>query len=274
MNQPNQPIFEETVDKLITIVEEGARADRKMTSRFIEPAQGTLTRAQNGRHHLVFGRRGSGKSSLLLKAVEDLIAKDHPIAFVDLEPFKGHHYPDIIISVLVASFGKYYQWLESRKYDENKRLWYTLWLLKQTNEKGKEKEQLLRVIKDTISELIKQLHLSDNSKLVERIQDSIKEKDDSRSKMKASIKNPIAGGSMETNIANAVESYSGKEVQEEFKRSKRDYLHRKILEFRDIFRKLNELTEYRLLPFLRRLISHTPSRPTTFIGLLSQDCQR
>jgi len=61
--------------------------------------------------------------------------------------------------------------------------------------------------------------------------------------MKASIKNSIAGGSMETNIANAVESYSGKEVQEEFKRSKRDYLHRKILEFRDIFRKLNELTD-------------------------------
>ncbi|MBC8185310.1 hypothetical protein H8E88_29805, partial [candidate division KSB1 bacterium] len=146
-----------------TIVEEGARADRKTTSRFIEPAQGTLSRAQSRRHHIVFGRRGSGKSSLLLKAVENLIAKDHPIAFVDLEPFKGHHYPDIIISVLVASFTKYSKWLEGREYDNNKRLWYTFWFMKQINKKNNKKQQLLLVINNVISELINQLYLSDNS---------------------------------------------------------------------------------------------------------------
>jgi len=238
----NQSIFDKAVDNLSTIVEEGARADRKTTSRFIEPAQGTLRRAQSRRHHIVFGRRGSGKSSLLLKAVEDLIAKDHPIAFVDLEPFKGHHYPDIIISVLIASLTKYFQWLESRQYDNNKRLWYTFWLMKQVNEKNNRKQQLLLAINAVISELITQLHLSDNSKLIERIQDSIQEKDEARAKANARIKNLIAGGSIETDIANAVESYSSKEVQEEFKRSKRDYLHRKILEIQDIFRKLNDLT--------------------------------
>lgn len=239
----SHPIFNESVDELSTIVEEGARADRKTTSRFIEPAQGTLRRAQSRRHHLVFGRRGSGKSSLLLKAVEDLIGKDHPIAFVDLEPFKGHHYPDIIISVLLASLTKYLLWLEGREYSKDRRLWYTLWLVKQSNDGNKEREDLLQEIKNAILELIKQLHLSDNSKLVERIQDSIQEKDEAQATTNAKIKNVMGSASIEANIANAVEAYSSKEVQEEFKRSKKDYLHRKILEFQEIFRKLNGLTD-------------------------------
>jgi ABC-type molybdenum transport system ATPase subunit/photorepair protein PhrA len=37
---------------------------------------------------LVFGRRGSGKSSLLRKAAADLTVDRRPIAFIDLETFK------------------------------------------------------------------------------------------------------------------------------------------------------------------------------------------
>ena len=88
-------IFNETIDELATLVEEGARATKKATARFIEPAQGTLRRAESRRHHIVFGRRGSGKSSLLYKSAENLSKLNHPVAYVDLEPFKGHHYPDV-----------------------------------------------------------------------------------------------------------------------------------------------------------------------------------
>lgn len=240
----NHPIFDNAVDELSTIIEEGARADRKTTSRFIEPAQGTLRRAQSKRHHIVFGRRGSGKSSLLLKAVDDLIVKDHPIAFVDLEPFKGHQYPDIIISVLIASFAKYNNWLDNRNFESDNRLWYTLWLKRKINNKNREKGMLIEVIKKTIEELINHLHLSDNSKLVERIQDSVKEKDESRLNSNTCIKNQLIGGSsVEADIANAVESFSSKQVEEEFKRSKGDYLHRKILDFQEIFRRLNDMTD-------------------------------
>lgn len=77
------------VAKLVTLVEEAARSTEEGIKRFVEPAQGTLSRAVNKRHHMIFGRRGSGKSSLLRKAAADLTVDRRPIAYVDLEAFKA-----------------------------------------------------------------------------------------------------------------------------------------------------------------------------------------
>ena len=82
-------LFDPTVNELATIVEEGARANARNTTRFIESAEGTLRRAITKRHHLIFGRRGSGKSSLLFKSADTLKAGGRPIAYVDLEAYKG-----------------------------------------------------------------------------------------------------------------------------------------------------------------------------------------
>ncbi len=91
------------VANLEVLLEEATRSSQASIKRFIEPAAGTLTRATSRTHHLVFGRRGSGKSSLLRKAAQDLTVDRRPIAFVDLESFKGHEYPDVLISVLVET---------------------------------------------------------------------------------------------------------------------------------------------------------------------------
>src|SRR5690348_6163225 len=92
LNSPN-------VEALQVSIEEATRSTEEGVKRFIEPAQGTLSRALSKRPHIVFGRRGSGKSSLLRKAVADLTVDRRPIAFVDLESFKGHSYPDVLISI-------------------------------------------------------------------------------------------------------------------------------------------------------------------------------
>jgi hypothetical protein len=60
------------VQKLARDVEESTRSTREGVKYFIEPAPGTLARAKYKRHHIVFGRRGSGKSSLLAKVTADL----------------------------------------------------------------------------------------------------------------------------------------------------------------------------------------------------------
>jgi hypothetical protein len=232
-------IFDESIDKLATLVEEGARATKKATARFIEPAQGTLRRAESRRHHIVFGRRGSGKSSLLYKSAENLSKRDHPVAYVDLEPFKGHHYPDILISVLLASLDKFRDWLLNAEINETrKRLWYTLFLKQEQSKK----DLLIDKIDICIKELIKQLYLSDDSPLIEKCFNSKNEKEIAALKSKAGFKNPVSDSSIEADIASAVELSSGREVQEEFKRSKIDYLHRKILEFQKIFNNLSRLT--------------------------------
>ena len=101
------------VEEIVTLVEEAARSTEEGVKRFIEPAQGTLRRAVNKRHHIIFGRRGSGKSSLLLKAAADLTVDRRPIAYVDLETFKAHSYPDVLLSVLLSTFDKYENWLRT-----------------------------------------------------------------------------------------------------------------------------------------------------------------
>jgi hypothetical protein len=96
-------IQNEEVRKLTKLVEESTRATKESIKYFIEPTPGVLDKAKNKRHHIIFGRRGSGKSSLLHKIAADLTVSRTPIAYVDLEQFKGHSYPDVLISVLITT---------------------------------------------------------------------------------------------------------------------------------------------------------------------------
>ena len=99
------------IDELLVLCEEVIRATPDGARRFIEPAPGVLAKAKSKQHNLVFGRRGSGKSSLLRKAAADLTIDRRPIAFIDMETFKGHTYPDVLISVLLKSFHEFEKWL-------------------------------------------------------------------------------------------------------------------------------------------------------------------
>jgi hypothetical protein len=99
------------VQELARIVEESTRSTKEGVKYFIEPAPGTLARAKNKRHHIIFGRRGSGKSSLLAKVTADHTVNRSPIAYVDLEEFKGHSYPDVLLSVLIKTLNEFKIWM-------------------------------------------------------------------------------------------------------------------------------------------------------------------
>jgi hypothetical protein len=55
----------------------------------------------------------SGKSSLLAKAAAELTIDRRPIVIVDLEEFKGHTYPDVLISVLIRTLTEFDKWLST-----------------------------------------------------------------------------------------------------------------------------------------------------------------
>jgi hypothetical protein len=99
------------VQQLARIVEESTRSTKEGVKYFIEPGPGTLARAKNKRHHIIFGRRGSGKSSLLAKVTADHTVNRSPIAYVDLEEFKGHSYPDVLLSVLIKTLNEFKLWM-------------------------------------------------------------------------------------------------------------------------------------------------------------------
>jgi hypothetical protein len=101
---PGIDLDSDEVHNLQNFLTEAVRASEEGVQRFIEPASGTLRVALSRRPHLIFGRRGSGKTSLLRKAIAEHNLDRRPSAFVDLEPFKGHTYPDVLISVLIEFF--------------------------------------------------------------------------------------------------------------------------------------------------------------------------
>lgn len=244
------PIFDSTVDELSTLLEEGARATPRLVARFIEPMQGTLRRAQSKRHHLVFGRRGSGKSSLLYKSADALSKNGFAVAYVDLEPFKGHHYPDVLISVLLASLAKFRAWLESYDPPKSKWRWYRPWAKTVFPEKRHKKAALHDLIKQEMTQLQNQLYLTDNSKLEAKFESGAATKESSKVGASINTNLKLLDSSLEAEIASAVETSKNAETREEFRRSKIDYLHRKILDYHGIFSTLAELTGSHCFLFL------------------------
>lgn len=230
-------LLKKEINDLATIVEEGARANKGNIKRFSEPAEGTLRRALARRHHLIFGRRGSGKSSLLYKAASDLYDNDHPVAIVDLEPFKGHQYPDIIISTLIASLKRYSSWINQQiKKDSGSRIWYKPWARKYKPQTVSFKK-LKCSIDSEVEELIEQLYLSDDATLKKKLLDQLKKE----SEYSVSGGGNYGGLSAESVISELAGKSKETEIQEEFKRSKKDYLLRKILDYQNIFTKLYEI---------------------------------
>jgi AAA+ ATPase superfamily predicted ATPase len=124
-NEEELLVFSERFEQLVLKIEEATRASQEGTKRFIEPHPGTLNRALSKRHHIIFGRRGSGKSSLLNKAANSLSLGRQPVAYVDLETFKGHSYPDVLTSVMIEAFGKFVKWLDTVAINPtSKRKWW------------------------------------------------------------------------------------------------------------------------------------------------------
>lgn len=246
----NEPlIFGQDIDALATLVEEGARATSQNVSRFIEPAPGTLRRAKSKRPHLIFGRRGSGKSSLLLKAGDELERVNHPIAIVDLEPFKGHHYPDVLLSVLIATLLKYEFWLQNHKRDKRLREFLNrlqFWKRKDHVTVATLHEE----ISTEIAALREQLHLADDAGLRTTTSHAEDEERESNYRGKAGVSSGVAAAEIEEEIAARVAANSTKEVIEETKRSKNDYLLRHVIDYQRIFRELSRLTGYASYLFL------------------------
>ena len=108
--------------KLVAYIEENLRASSLAGLNFIDTRnfKGRLTVRQN---HVVFGRRGAGKSSLV-KSVSG--PADHVAVRINLEDYKDISFPNILLRVLKASCeelgkavkarSKWWQFLSARRF--------------------------------------------------------------------------------------------------------------------------------------------------------------
>lgn len=226
------------IDKLATLVEEAARAARKTITWFVEPGRGTLRRATSSRHHIVFGRRGSGKTSLLLKAASDLSSEGCPTAYVDLEKFKGHQYPDVLISVLIAAFEAFADALQSKLPDSGAaRPRPPIWRRLLRRPSTQTPHLSIEDISAAVADLRQQLSLTDNAEVTARQETS---QDRSRGvKVGASV--PVPGApAIEANLDSRSARSASLATEETARRSKVDFLLRKMLDYSKVLAAISD----------------------------------
>jgi hypothetical protein len=222
--------------------EEAARSTDEGIKHFIEPARGTLRRATSRRHHIIFGRRGSGKSSLLRKAAADLTADHRPIAYINLEAFKGNSYPDVLLSVLISTFEKFSAWLHSTALTSAKHVSFWPWLLgvrpSPSSSKNKIVSELSQCLQSQIEALENQLHAADAAELC--VTTGTRETVETAVRAEGSVTLPGASASAEGQQSSAARR-EGK-VEEQFRRSKIDFLHHHVMDYQRTFRMIAELS--------------------------------
>ena len=230
------------VAQMLTLVEEAARSTEAGVRHFIEPAPGTLQRTTTKRHHIVFGRRGSGKSSLLRKAAADLTVDRRPIALVNLETFKGHSYPDVLMSVLISTLSEFKGWLDTAAVHPSTRtsFWSRLFGTKPKRPSFNRRETAL--LSDEIARqtqlLEAELHAADNAEVSVTDGAETTVADSAKATFGAHTAIASIEGGADTERTNMVKHG----VAETFKRSKIDFLHRHIIDFQRLFDALARLS--------------------------------
>lgn len=233
------------VDRLVIMVEEATRATKDSPRRFIEPARGTLDRAKARRHHIVFGRRGSGKTSLLRKAGADLTLRRVPVAFIDLEGFKGHTYPDVLISVLIETMNALSNWLGSAGSNPASKtsFWGKLFGTPERPPLNRAKVKVIQeALEKHVSELHALLHSEDGASQVSKATSGSVTSTSTGvdAKIAASyLGNSASVGGMNRHTG-SVES--SQEITEQRKRDKNAFLHRQIIDFQKLFEQVVELS--------------------------------
>ena len=261
--EDNEILNTAQVDRLMRLVEEATRAIKGPPKRFIEPARGTLDRAKSRRHHIVFGRRGSGKTSLLRKASSDLTLQRVPTAFIDLEAFKGHAYPDVLLSVLIETLHGFDEWLATAGLNTagKGRWWQKFWGGKPARpplDRNKIEEVRER-LQEGIQFLTRLLHSDDEVELVHQTDQTEKAGLRSSSSAAVNTKSSVdvpgiakagigAEAKNKTAFTEGVERKTG--LTEKTRRSKLGVLHRKIIDFQKLFDSIVDLSDGDAFVFL------------------------
>lgn len=231
----SSPLNGEEVQRFSIVLEESARATNPAETRFIEPAAGTLARALSNRNHLIFGRRGSGKTSLLYKAQSEMLLERRPNAYIDMEKFKGHAYPDVLISVLIETFENIRGWLaEGAIAPATKTKFWQRLRPKRAPLRRAGASVLSKDLGSYISELNDLLYAYDHAEL-----EAIKRNEQSSgatSKVELGVREtPITFGISDTDVSQVA---MAKEVREKLRRSKIDFLHRRVIVYQKTLREV------------------------------------
>jgi len=231
------------VRKLSRLVAESLRATSESAKYFLEPTPGVLGKAKGKRHHIIFGRRGSGKSSLLHKVAADLTVDRSPIAYVDLEAFKGHSYPDVLLSVLIKCFSEIKTWLDTAATNPASKTSFWEKLFGSTPTKGAfNRKETLELSINKFLQMIEELNglLFQAEEAVRK--DSQRSESAAETKASASIEvKAVMPVGAKTELSALAKDADFRESHTEYTSRKIEALHRNIMRYQILFRELTKL---------------------------------
>ena len=142
--------YDDRVARLQVHLEEVTRArPGSPETRFIRTDSGVLDRLGSRFHHVLFGRRGAGKSSLLRHVEAEHRGSGHLVAWADQETFMGLSYPDVLVSTLEEVFLHFSRQLRDEPQPIHKR---RLWQL--TRRAPSDRELLVARLDDAVAQLV------------------------------------------------------------------------------------------------------------------------
>ena len=231
------------VDSLSGLIEESTRSSREGARFFVEPASNTLSRALSKRHHIVFGRRGSGKSSLLHKVLADAQADRTPIVFIDMEAFKGHSYPDVLVSVLLSTFREFRRWTKGVAIEPGSKQGFWNKLIGRRPNRAPIKDTGMEELGQDLDRAIEDL-----SGLLHDPEESARHTSKSAERAKTSRLDGSVGAkagplSSEFSIGEETARRQSGNVDDQYKHKKIATLHRDILRYRNLLERIAKTGE-------------------------------
>ena len=99
-------LTDDEVKKLLPLLSERVRATTDQdVENFRPPQTGIVEQVSSAWHHFVVGRRGVGKSMLLLTVAAQAEQAKRPLAYIDIETLRDNPYPDVLIRLLMELVG-------------------------------------------------------------------------------------------------------------------------------------------------------------------------
>ena len=99
-------LTDDEVTRLLPILAARARATEKTSAAFRPPRTGIVEQVAADWHHFVVGRRGVGKSMLLLNVAKHAADAGRPAVYIDLETLRDNPYPDVLVRLLIELAGE------------------------------------------------------------------------------------------------------------------------------------------------------------------------
>ena len=235
----------DTVQKLAGTVEESTRARPARASGSSSSRHRGLWLVPDKRHHIVFGRRGSGKSSLLAKVTEDLTVGRSPIAYVDLEEFKGHSYPDVLLSVLIKALAEFKTWLDTAALHPANRTSFWKKFFGSMPKRGAFNKAKTQSMSTELGKMIAELNdtLFQSEEVKRQTVVKRESADELRTALTAAVSAQAIPVKLEANAGATSKDSVGIESRSEYTSKKVELLHRNIMRYKQLFQNMAGLAD-------------------------------